>query len=65
MNKVAEAEQQSNSEQSLSQIGSLVSYSINYMEKQQKQGRRKELGVLAETDRASDSDNSLLVEKES
>jgi len=25
----------------------------------------KQLGVLAETDRASDSDNSLLVEKES
>lgn len=28
-----EVEQASNSEQSLSQIGSLVSYSINYMDK--------------------------------
>ena len=37
MKKVAGgSDQQSNSEQSLSQIGSLVSYSINYMEKQNK-----------------------------
>jgi hypothetical protein len=34
------------------------------MEKQSK-FVNKQLGVLAETDRASDSDNSLLVEKES
>jgi hypothetical protein len=34
------------------------------MEKQSKFAN-KQLGVLAETDRASDSDNSLLVEKES
>lgn len=34
------------------------------MEKQSK-FTNKQLGVLAETDRASDSDNSLLVEKES
>jgi len=60
---INEAEQQSQSDQSLSVIGSLVSYSINYMEKHSKLG--KQLGVLAETDRASDSDNSLMVEKES
>lgn len=52
----------SNSDQSLSQIGSLVSYSINYMEKQNKIVRTS-LGVLAET--MSDSDDSLKVEKES
>lgn len=65
MKKVAGgSDQQSNSEQSLSQIGSLVSYSINYMEKQNKLMTQSKLGVLEEV-RGSDSDNSLLVEKES
>lgn len=63
------AEQQSNSEQSLSQIGSLVSYSINYMDKRwSKFGAEpaaQELGVLREVENASDSeDASVLAEKE-
>lgn len=52
------------SDVSQSQIGSLVSYTINYMDKKSKKG--KELVGIDEQDKSSNSDqNSLIVERES